>query len=91
MPDSLYDEAAGKQVIGLELNADLYGKAEAAGLDAARIFEQALADALRAKHRETLRAEIEQDRRALAAYIAEHGDPAAELKAMFGDGFNDPA
>jgi hypothetical protein len=32
---------------------------------------------------ESLRADIRQDMQALAAYIAEHGDPAAELHELF--------
>lgn len=82
MRDALYDEAAGRQVVGLEVNADLYGKAKLAGLDTSGIVEQALADALRARHREVLRAEIEQDIVALAAYVAEHGNPMVEIAAL---------
>ena len=84
MHDALYDDAAARQVVGLELNADLHDKAKLAGLDVAHIVEQALVSALfRARHRDVLRAEIEQDMAALAAYVAEHGDPMVELAALF--------
>jgi hypothetical protein len=36
-----------------------------------------------ASESDLLRAEIRQDMKALAAYIAEHGDPAAELRELF--------
>jgi hypothetical protein len=35
-------------------------------------------------HTSALLDEIRKDQEALANYIAEHGDPAAELAAMFG-------
>ena len=37
----------------------------------------------KAREAEVLRAEIREDMKALADYIAEHGDPAAELREMF--------
>lgn len=43
----------------------------------------ALAEALREKQADLLRAEIGRDMAALADYVAAHGDPAAELREMF--------
>ena len=72
-------------VISLTVNSDLLEKARAAGLNASRIAEEALAAALRANQQERLREEIVQDMSVLADYVARHGDPAAELRAMYRD------
>lgn len=78
-----FDPRARKRTVSLTLNGDLYAKAKAAGINASRVAEAALAEALRARRREILSAEIRQDREALARYVAVHGDPAAELRGMF--------
>jgi post-segregation antitoxin (ccd killing protein) len=83
MPDTLYDSAARKRTVSLTLNGDLYAKVRAAGMNASRIAESALAQALKVREAEVLRGEIRQDMKALADYIAEHGDPAEELREMF--------
>jgi hypothetical protein len=43
------------------------------------------AAALTARESELLRVEIGRDMSALADYIGEHGDPAAELQELFDD------
>ena len=83
MLDAPYDTAARKRTVSLTLNSDLYAKVRAAGMNASRIAEAALAQALKTREAEVLRAEIRQDMKALADYITEHGDPAAELREMF--------
>ncbi|HUD62574.1 MAG TPA: type II toxin-antitoxin system CcdA family antitoxin [Acetobacteraceae bacterium] len=83
MQDTPYDSTARKRTVSLTLNGDLYAKVRAAGMNASRIAEAALAQALKAREAEILRGEIRQDMKALADYIAEHGDPAAELRDMF--------
>jgi post-segregation antitoxin (ccd killing protein) len=83
MQDAPYDVAARKRTVSLTLNSDLYAKVRSAGMNASRIAEAALVQALKAREAEVLRVEIRQDMKALADYIAEHGDPAAELRAMF--------
>lgn len=79
----LYDAAAPRQTVSLTVNRDLYGKVRAAGLNASRIAEAALAQALKAHEAEKLKAEIHKDIKALATYVAEHGDPVAEWRDMF--------
>lgn len=83
MPASLFDAAARKRTVSLTINTDLYAKTKAAGINASRVAEQALAEALRRNQAEVLREEIRRDQQALARYVAEHGDPAAELREMF--------
>jgi post-segregation antitoxin (ccd killing protein) len=84
MPDSLFDRSARKLAVSLSINSDLYAKAQASGIDAAQIVEAALERALAARATENIRAEIRQDMEALDRYIAEHGDPVAELREMYG-------
>lgn len=83
MQNAPYDTTARKQTVSLTLNRDLYAKVRAAGINASRVAEAALAQALKAHEAEKLREEIRQDMRALAAYIEQHGDPVAELRDMF--------
>jgi post-segregation antitoxin (ccd killing protein) len=83
MASALFDAAARKRTVSLTINADLYAKTKAAGINASRIAEEALAAALRARQAQVLRGEIRRDQEALARYMAEHGDPAAELREMF--------
>ena len=84
MPSALFDAAARKRTVSLTINGDLYAKTRAAGINASRVAEEALAAALRAREAEVLLDEIRRDQEALARYVAEYGDPAAELREMFG-------
>jgi len=79
----LYDQRARKQTVSLTLNSDLYGQARAAGINVSRVAEEALSTALKARRAEALREEIRRDMDALARYVGEVGDPAAELRTMF--------
>ncbi len=84
MPDALFDRSARKLPVSLSINSDLYAKARASGIDAARVAEEALERALAAQATETLRAEIRRDMEVVDRYVAEHGDPVAELREMYG-------
>jgi post-segregation antitoxin (ccd killing protein) len=83
MPSAAFDPGARKRTVSLTVDIDLYAKSKAAGINASRVAEAALREALREAQRAVLRREIQQDRDALARYLAEHGDPAAELREMF--------
>ena len=85
MSSGLRDTSARKRTISLTVNSDLLEKARAAGLNISRVAEEALAAALLALQRARLREEIVQDMTALADYVARHGDPAAELRALYGE------
>lgn len=84
MSDVLFDPDARRKTVSLTINADLLAKVKAAGINASRIAEAALAEALKERQREQLRAEIAQDFRAIEAYVDKYGDPVAELREMFG-------
>jgi len=82
--ETLFDRSARKLSVSLSINSDLYARAQASGIDASQVAEEALARAVQAADREQLLADIKKDREALARYVAEHGDPVAELREMFG-------
>lgn len=83
MSTPLFDPGARKQTVSLTVNSDLYSRTRALGINASRVAEAALAQALREKQAELVRGEIARDMGALADYVAAHGDPAAELREMF--------
>jgi post-segregation antitoxin (ccd killing protein) len=76
----VFDPGAKKRTVSLTLNGDLYAKAKAAGINASQVAEEALAQALKARHMEKVRAEIENDMAAYSAYIEKHGSPAEMLR-----------
>lgn len=79
----VYDVKARKQTVSVTLNKDLYAKAKAAGLNASRIAEEALARALEQAETEKLKAAIRQEMEVLNAFIAEHGSPAELVRAHY--------
>lgn len=83
MEVALYDTSARRQTVSLTVNRDLYAKVRAAGINASRVAEAALSQALKAYETERLREEIRQDMRALAEYLERHGDPVAEWREIF--------
>ncbi len=84
MNETLFDRSARKLSVRLSINSDLYARARASGIDASRVAEEALARALAARASDLIRAEIRQEMEALTEYVAEHGDPGAAYRAMFG-------
>ena len=75
-----FDPSAKKRTVSLTLNADLYDKAKAPGIDPSQVAETALARALDARSREKVRAEIEKDMAAYDAYVEKHGSSAEMLR-----------
>jgi post-segregation antitoxin (ccd killing protein) len=75
-----FDQNAKKRTVSLTLNSDLYAKAKAEGINASQVAEEALAQALKARLSERLRAEINQDLAACNAYNEKHGSPAEMLR-----------
>lgn len=75
-----FNLAAKKRTVSLTLNADLYAKAKAEGINASQVAEEALVQALKARLSEKLLAEINQDLAACNAYIDKHGSPAEMLR-----------
>jgi post-segregation antitoxin (ccd killing protein) len=80
MRKPVFDHSAKKRTVSLTLNSDLYAKAKAEGINASQVAEEALAQALKARFVEKVRAEINQDLVACNAYIEKHGSPAEMLR-----------
>jgi len=85
MRKPLFDLNAKKRTVSLTLNADLYVKAKAEGINASQVAEEALAQALKARLVQKVRVEIEQDMAAYTAYIEKHGSPAKMLRDYLAD------
>jgi hypothetical protein len=64
-----YDAGARKRTVSLVLNADLYSKAQNAGINLSKIAAQALAQRLA----EQVKADVRRDLEALDAFVAAHG------------------
>ena len=75
----MFDPSSKKRTVSLTLNADLYAKAKAEGINASQVAEEALAQALKRRLLDKARAEIEKDMVACNAYIEKHGSPAEML------------
>lgn len=80
MRKPVFNPSAKKRTFSLTLNADLYAKVKAEGIDASQLAEEALAQALKTRFLEKARADIEKDMAALNAYIEKHGSPAEMLR-----------
>jgi post-segregation antitoxin (ccd killing protein) len=78
------DEGVGKCEVRISISSDLLAKARALRIDASGVAEAAIARAVQSVDREAVLAGIRKDREVLARYIAEHGDPVAELREMYG-------
>jgi post-segregation antitoxin (ccd killing protein) len=75
-----FDQNAKKRTVSLTVNSDLYAKAKAEGINASQVAEGALAQALKARLVEKLRAEFNRDLAACNAYIEKRGSPAEMLR-----------
>ncbi len=83
MRATLYNSAAKRQTVSLTVNADLFAKVRAAGINASRVAEDALAAALALREAERLRGEMRQDLEAMDAYVEKHGDFAAMMREHY--------
>jgi post-segregation antitoxin (ccd killing protein) len=73
MRNPLFDRSAPKRTVSLTLNSELYAKAKALGINASRVAEEALAQAYVERCAATVRAELQQDLRAVDDYAGTHG------------------
>ena len=80
MRKPMFNPSSKKRTVRLTLNADLYAKAKAEGINASQVAEEALVQVLKARLVEKVRAEIEKDMAAVNAYIEKHGSPAEMLR-----------
>jgi post-segregation antitoxin (ccd killing protein) len=85
MRQNHFDPTAKKQTVSLTVNGDLYRRAKVEGINASRVAEEALAQALAKRLSAKVRAEIEQDVAAYDAYVEKHGSPAQMLRDHLAD------
>lgn len=78
-----YDPNAAKQTVSLTINSELYAQARGFGINASRVAEAALAEAVAGREAERLKAEIRQDLEATNAYAAEHGSFAEMVREHY--------
>lgn len=78
-----YAVDAPRQTVSLTINADLFARIKALGLNASRIAEEAMAAELDRQRRAAILAEVTADIRAVEAYTAIHGDPAELTREHF--------
>ena len=83
MRNALFNSESPKQTVSLTLNSDLYAKAKSVGINASRVAEEALAGAYAAKQAEIIRAELQQDMRAISAYADQYGSFADHVRAHY--------
>ena len=83
MRTSLYDAHARKRTVSLTLNVDLCAKAKDAGINLSKVAEAALAHALLLRMAEQVRAEIQRDLAAHAAFVEQHGSFATMVREQY--------
>lgn len=84
MSDALFDTRARRRTVSLTVNGDLLDQAKTAGINVSRTAEAALVEALTAWRQRQVKDEIARDLRAMEDYVDQHGNPATELRRMFG-------
>jgi antitoxin CcdA len=83
MRTPLYDPNARKKTVSLTINADLWDKARAAGLNLSEIAEAAIGGEFISRTEAKVQAEIELDLAAYNAFVAEHGSFADALREHY--------
>jgi antitoxin CcdA len=80
-----YAADAPRQTVSLTINSDLFARVKALGINASRVAEQALAEALEQQRRTALAAEIRQDLDAARSYVEQHGSYAEMARQHYLD------
>jgi post-segregation antitoxin (ccd killing protein) len=83
MRNSVYERGARKRTVSLTLNADLYAKAKASGINLSKVAEEALALALAQRLAEQAKADIDRDLQALNAFVEAHGSFAEMVREHY--------
>jgi antitoxin CcdA len=79
-----YDSSAARQTVSLTINADLFARIKAIGINASRVAEEALARELERHRAEQLKRDIKSDVAAMNAYVAQHGSFTDMARAHYG-------
>jgi antitoxin CcdA len=88
-PSSIHEPAyrldAPRQTVSLTINSDLFARAKAAGINASRVAEEALAAELEKRRRAHIGAAVRADVAAIDAYAEQHGSFGDHLREHVGD------
>jgi antitoxin CcdA len=79
-----FDSSAPRQTVSLTINADLFARIKALGVNASRVAEEALARELERHRAEQLKRDIKCDVDAMNSYVARHGSFADLARAHYG-------
>lgn len=88
--EPLFAYEAPRQTVSLTINSDLFARVKALGINASRIAEQALADELRRRQAEQLRAEVRADVTAFESFVDKHGSFAEAVREHYRQDDDDP-
>lgn len=80
-----HDPKATKQTVSVTINSDLYAQAKRLGINASQVAEDALAREVADRRAQLIRAEIQQDLVAAAAYVEKHGSFADLVRDHYAD------
>jgi antitoxin CcdA len=83
MRTPLYDTKARKRTVSVTINADLWDKARAAGLNLSEIAEAAIGAEFVARAKAKIQAEIDLDLAAYNAFVEEHGSFADAVREHY--------
>lgn len=78
-----FDPGARKKTVSLTINADLWDKAKAEGLNLSEVAEAAIGSAFAARMQARIQAEIELDLAAYNAFVEEHGSFADAVREHY--------
>jgi post-segregation antitoxin (ccd killing protein) len=86
-----YVRDAPRQTVSLTINSDLFARIKALGINASRVAEEALVQALESRRVELTREELKVDLAAYEAFVAKHGSFASMARAHYQDATDEDA
>ncbi len=78
-----YDPSAARQTVSLTINADLFARIKALGINASRVAEEALARELERHRAEQLKHDVKRDVEGMNDYVAKHGSFTDMVRAHY--------
>jgi antitoxin CcdA len=79
-----YQRDAPRQTVSLTINADLFSRVKAAGINASRVAEEALAAELEKRRRADIEAEVRAGLAAIDSFEKEHGSFTDRMHEVYG-------
>lgn len=79
-----YQRDAPRQTVSLTINSDLFSRAKAAGINASRVAEEALAAELEKRRRADIEVQVRAGLAAIDDYEKEHGSFTERIHEAYG-------